>query len=148
MVANLVANPAKNVTLDLRDPVLGPEYLLLPFFQLRRGVSFRIRQRLPAFIVFGHTCKVTFGDLDVVPENVVESYLQIRDPGTLALAVLECRDRLLAGGRDIAKFVQFAVKTSSNDSAIGGIDRSVRRYRSADQLSDLGQFENVFRQHL
>ena len=63
--------------------------------------------------------QIGFGDFNVVTENVIESHLQRRDAGALALALLDLRDVLLAVAAEVAQLVQCRIDAGANHAAIG-----------------------------
>ncbi len=72
---------------------------LFIFLQIRRDVPLGVRQRLLADVVSRDLLTVGVGDLDVVPEHVVETHLQRRNSGPFTFLLLQIRDPFFAAER-------------------------------------------------
>ena len=62
---------------------------------------------------------VGVGDLQVVPEDLVEAHLERRDAGAVALALLQGGDVLLAAVAEVAQLVELGVVAGADHVAVG-----------------------------
>ena len=72
--------------LQLAGPVLGAEDLFLVLLQLRRDVPLGVLERLLPRVVGRDLRGLGVGDLDVVPEDLVEPDFEVGDAGAADLA--------------------------------------------------------------
>ena len=100
---------AEQLRLARRHPLLGAEHAGLVVLELGRHVPLGGGQRLPPLVVGGHPGRVRVGDLEVVAEHLVEADLERRDPGALALPLLERGDVLPAAVAQRAELVELGV---------------------------------------
>ena len=96
------AQLGKETALNLDDLFLRIENFGFVFFELRSGKPLGVYQCLLALVVAGRMVQVGFADLDVLTKNGIELYLERMDAGTLALALFNLRDVLLAVAAKIA----------------------------------------------
>ena len=72
--------------------VLGAGDFLFQFLELRGDVAFGVDKSLLAHPALGHMVLVGVSDLEIIAEDVVESYLERRDTGGLAFALLKLEE--------------------------------------------------------
>ena len=131
-LAHRRAERAEQLGLAHGHPLLGAEHPRLVVLELRRDVPLGAGERLPPLVVGGHLGGVGVGDLEVVAEHLVEADLERRDPGALALALLE-RGDVLPSRRRGARAARRARRRSRADrrrrrpSATGGRSSRPRR---------------------
>src|SRR5271165_1928707 len=100
----------EEAALDLDNLFLRVENLDLVFFEFGRGKALRTDQRLLPFVVGGDKMQVGLGNFDVVAEDGIELYLQRRDAGPAALALLNLRQNLLTVAGEFAQIVELAIQ--------------------------------------
>ncbi len=110
----------EKLPLDFEDALVGGEDFALVFLQLRTSEALGVDEGLLALVVAGREMQVRFGDLDVVPEDLVEADFERSDIGALPLALFHRGDDLLAVLAEIAQLVEFGVKAAADDAGIGG----------------------------
>ncbi len=103
------AQRAEQLRLAHGHPLLGAQHLRLVVLELGRDVALGAGQRLAPLVVGGHLRGVGVGDLEVVAEDLVEADLERRDPGALALALLQRGDVLPAAVAERAQLVELAI---------------------------------------
>ena len=83
---------------------------------------------------------VGFGNLQVIPEDVIEADLQRSDPGTRTLPHLDLRQIGFAVARDVAQFVEPRIKTIADRSAVGQVHRQFVGKSRQDAVADFNNF--------
>ena len=111
----------RDILLDFRDKsgielgleyiylLFGAEYLFLIFFQFRSNISLGIHKGLFPYPFRRDLVLVGIADFYIIPEDIVVAYLERRYPRPFALPLLDGQQDLLAVGRNVPQFVQFAV---------------------------------------
>ena len=109
------------------------------FFQLRRGESLGVSQRLFALVIRRRQVLIGARDFDVVSEHVVEPHLERPDSGALPLAGLDLRDVPLAILLQVAQLVELRVKAGADGPTIGHVERRLIGDRIEQQLGHIRQ---------
>src|SRR5258706_9159423 len=118
LCCNRSAQLGKEAALNLYDLLLSVEHLSFVFLEFRRGIAFRIDQRLLALVVRGRMMQIGLGDLNVIAEDVVELDLERVDPGALPLAGLDLCDVLLAMATQVAQLVEFRIDAFADHATV------------------------------
>src|SRR5664279_1661647 len=130
----------KQAPLDLDYLLLGVEHLNLILFQLRRGKALGVDQGLLAFVFPGREVQVRLRYLEVIAEDAVELDLQRTDAGTLAFALLDLCDVLLAVTAQVAKFVESRIDSGADYTAVNQRERGLIFERRHQPVAQVSQF--------
>ena len=84
--------------------------------------------------------QIGFGDLDVIPENIVEPHLQRLNPGARALAGLDLGDIGATVEAQVAKLVEFGMEAGPDGASIGECQGRVIGEGFQDAVANLGDF--------
>ena len=128
--AELGEQLAVDPPLDLADPILRPEDLLLEILQRRRHEPLGVRERLPPDPVGRDAVPVRVTDLEGVAEHAVVTDAQVRDARAFPLLGLDREEGSLRVLAQRAKRVELGVGAVADRAAGGGAARAARERAS------------------
>ncbi len=126
--------------LDLDDLFLRVENLGFVFFQFGRGEALRAHQSLLAFVILRNQVQIRFRNLEVVAEDGVELHLERSDARPATFPLLDLRQHLLAVAGKFAQFVQAAIHSRCNHTALGKAQRRLGHNRLLNAVAQIAQF--------
>ena len=135
--ADLTPNPAPDFDEEIVLPRLTPllcmkDGLLVPL-QLLVDVPLRVDQGLLPDIVRGNQMGVRLRDLDVIPEDVVETYLEGVDTCPLPFFLLQGGNPLPAVPHDRDQVIQLRIIPLPDDPPLADRERRIIHDRAFDQ---------------
>ena len=139
VLGNAESEALEEFCLECEDPFFRVENLLLELLQLGSDKSLGIGEGLFADVVLRRLFPVRVGDLDVIPEHVVETHLEGGNPRPLPLGLLEGGDPLLAAQRKRADLVKFRAVPGADDSPVGKGGGGIGLEGALEKRHDLGE---------
>src|ERR1035437_6757440 len=130
----------KQAPLNLDYLLLGVEHLDLVLLQLWRGKALGVDQGLLAFVLPRREVQVRLGDLQVIAEDAVELDLQRTDASALAFALLDLCDVLLAVTAQVAKLVEYRIRSRADNPAVNQRQRWLVFERCYEPVAQIRQF--------
>ena len=114
-----LAEPAEELGFASGDAIFRPEHFGLVFLELGGHKPLGRRQSLAALVVGRDLGEVRIGDLEVVPEHLVEPHFERGNAGTVPLPLLDRGDPLFAPVAQGPELVELGIITRTNHSAFG-----------------------------
>ena len=116
--AHLFADGLEQFVFSLIGLLSGRQRLRLKLLELVGNVSLGVLDRLPAHVIARYAIAGAVGHLDVIPEDAVESDLQVADGRAFDLALLKVGQPLPAVPTDGVKTVQLGVEGVGDKAAL------------------------------